>query len=672
MKYKLPYRQIHLDFHTSELVEDIGLDFDGEKFAKTLLDAHVNSITCFARCHHGMIYYDTKINKERVHPNLKEKRLLEKQIEACHKHGIKVPVYTTVQWDHYTAKKHPEWLVRKPDGSIEGDYFNKAGFYQRICVNTPYIDFLNAHVKEMVEYLDLDGVFLDIVSEMDCSCTYCMESMLEKNMDPLVEEDRRKHYVQVMNDFKKNMSSLIWSIKPDILVFFNSGHVSYKDKLPSRDTYSHYEIESLPSGGWGYKHFPVTCRYVRNLGKDFLAHTGKFHTSWGDFHSFKNVEALEYEVFRMLALNSKCLIGDQLNPDAKLCENVYDLVGKVYSQVEAKEPWCQNAKALAEIGVFIPTDEKVRVSSSQSAIESLLDQLAYQFDFIDKEMDFGKYKLLIIPERISIDEKMKDKLNTYLSKGGKVISVFDSIFDGLSVKVVKETKDDYGNPVKGVFAPHNDFADYLIPTELIGKNLYKTEYVMYAKGVEVVAIDGGKALVKAYDPVFNRSYKHFSSHLHGPSSKKESYDGVVLNKDKNAIYFAHPIFEIYNKKGTKWIKEFLADAINYLLPDKLVSHDGPSTVFCALNEQVELNRMVLHLLHYIPERRSTDFDTIEDVIPLYSLNFVLNHDPSLKIKSVKLVPENIDVKFEVKKEGQISFTLDKLHGHSLLSIEYEK
>lgn len=667
MKDRLRFRQIHLDFHTSELIEDIAGGFDPEEFALTLKNAHVNSVTCFARCHHGMIYYDSKVNKERIHPYLKEKDLIKKQIEACHKYDIKVPVYTTVQWDYYTAIRHPEWLVRKPDGTCEGEYFNVDGFYQRICVNTPYIDFLNKHVEEMVTELDCDGVFFDIVGEMDCSCTYCLKSMAEKGLDPLVEKDRLAHYREVLNDFKTNMSKLVWSIKPGILVFFNSGHISHKDKIPSKDTYSHYEVESLPSGGWGYSHFPVTCRYTRNLGKDYLAHTGKFHTSWGDFHSFKNVEALEYEIFRMLALNSKCLIGDQLEPDGVLSKPVYDLIGKVYSSVEQKEPWCENADHVVEIGVLIPTDESVKVSSSQAAIESILDQLSYQFDFIDQEMDFEKYKLIILPERVGIDTDLQSKLNKYLNNKGKIIAIYDSIFDGLSVKVINETLDDYKEPVKGRFIARNGYADYIIPNDKIGKSLYNTEYVMYAKGIETIA-DGGKCLVKAYAPVFNRSYKHFSSHLQSPSSHKEAYDAVILNKKGNAIYFSHPIFEIYNKKGAKWMKVILNDAIEMLLKDKLVSHDGPSTVFAAMNKQEEHNRYVLHVLHYIPERRCSSFDLIEDVIPLYKLKFTLNLPK--EVKSITVVPEGKPVKFS-KKGKKTIFTLDKLLGHSMLSIEYE-
>ena len=42
--------------------------------------------------------------------------MLKKQIEACHRHNIKVPVYTTVQWDEQIAKEGlsamEDWMKR--------------------------------------------------------------------------------------------------------------------------------------------------------------------------------------------------------------------------------------------------------------------------------------------------------------------------------------------------------------------------------------------------------------------------------------------------------------------------------------------------------------------------------------------------------------------------------
>src|ERR1700682_2301104 len=66
---ELPFRQVHLDFHTSELIPDVAADWDTGDFVRTLMAARVNSINVFAKCHHGYAYYDTLIGIR--HPSLK-------------------------------------------------------------------------------------------------------------------------------------------------------------------------------------------------------------------------------------------------------------------------------------------------------------------------------------------------------------------------------------------------------------------------------------------------------------------------------------------------------------------------------------------------------------------------------------------------------------------------
>ncbi|MFI3214728.1 MAG: hypothetical protein R3Y24_15545 [Eubacteriales bacterium] len=66
----LPYREIHLDFHTPPVIGDVGTEFCPEEFVKILKDAHVNGINVFAKCHHGMSYYDTKLGIK--HPSCKQ------------------------------------------------------------------------------------------------------------------------------------------------------------------------------------------------------------------------------------------------------------------------------------------------------------------------------------------------------------------------------------------------------------------------------------------------------------------------------------------------------------------------------------------------------------------------------------------------------------------------
>ena len=148
---ELRFRQIHLDFHTSPDIEEIGAEFDPDEFASTLAKAHVNSVTCFARGHHGYIYYDSRKNPERVHPHLVNKNLLAEQIEACHKRGIRVPIYTTIQWDAYTADHHRDWLAIDEEGKEYGTPPLAPGFYRVLDVFHPGCrQFLKDHLQDIL------------------------------------------------------------------------------------------------------------------------------------------------------------------------------------------------------------------------------------------------------------------------------------------------------------------------------------------------------------------------------------------------------------------------------------------------------------------------------------------------------------------------------------------
>jgi hypothetical protein len=137
-KLNLPFRQIHLDFHTGPAIPDVGRDFDARAFARTMRQAHVNSVTVFAKCHHGHLYYATK--RPERHPGLATSLdLLRGQVDALHAEGIRAPIYISVQCDEYAADTHPEWTARRPDSSMvawRGDgktWFNPGWQIPRSC-----------------------------------------------------------------------------------------------------------------------------------------------------------------------------------------------------------------------------------------------------------------------------------------------------------------------------------------------------------------------------------------------------------------------------------------------------------------------------------------------------------------------------------------------------------
>ena len=141
--------------------------------------------------------------------------------------------------------------------------------------------------------------------------------------------DLYKKYYETTNNAAK-------AIKPDIKVFHNGGHIpAGRRDIAYANT--HLELESLPTGGWGYDHFPKSAKYSQHLGLNYLGMTGKFHFSWGEFGGYKHPNALIYETALSIAMGAKCSIGDQLSPDGKMDMRTYEIIGQAYSEVAKKE-----------------------------------------------------------------------------------------------------------------------------------------------------------------------------------------------------------------------------------------------------------------------------------------------------------------------------------------------
>jgi len=214
-----------------------------------------------------------------------------------------VPIYTSIQWDYYTAVRHPEWLVLDEKGNPTGTPALEAGFSRNLCVNTPYRQFLDAHVQEIFEAVPVDGLFFDhrlaprvhvpLLSGVDAQGRF--------------GSGRRRPPQGIRTSADQRLQAVHDGLRPQARqgcsIFFNAGHIGPRHRAVAQ-AYTHWNLNLCPAG-LGYLDFPLKQRYVRTLGMEALGMTGKFHTSWGDFHSLKNPAALEYECFLMLALGGQ-------------------------------------------------------------------------------------------------------------------------------------------------------------------------------------------------------------------------------------------------------------------------------------------------------------------------------------------------------------------------------
>jgi hypothetical protein len=113
-------------------------------------------------------------------------------------------------------------------------------------------------------------------------------------------------------------------------------------------------------------------------------------------------------------------------------------------------------------------------------------------------------------------------------------------------------------------------------------------------------------------------------------------------------------------------KLLVLNALARLLPRPLVRTDAPTTAHVTLTRQPARRRHMVHVLHYIPERRGTQFDTVEDVIPLHgvSLGLRCGSPPS----KVYLAPQGDSLVCAVR-DGYAHVTIPVVEGHQMVVFE---
>lgn len=590
----LRYRQIHLDFHTSEHIPGIGSAFDPEDFVATLRAAHVNSITIFAKCHHGWSYYPTKVGAP--HPNLARPDLMGDMVKALAAADIEAPIYISVQWDERNARIHPEWRARSATRNRFDPDQLTAGWHT-LCLNHPaYRAELLGQAREVARNYETPGIFFDIVLTPDCVCAECLATMAEHGLDPENPADRLKNDEWVNERFRAETSAALRAEFPGLRVFYNCGHI-HKQGPQRFSTYSHLELESLPTGGWGYDHFPSSARYAATLGLDMVAHTGKFHTSWGEFGGFKHPDALEFEAAQMVALGVKCLVGDQLHPDGSINPDTYASIGPAYARIEKLEPYLEGARQVSDVAIltaeyFHPVGARNNLSDDGAA--QMLQELKLPFDVIDPATPFEHYKLIILPDEIPVDAGLAARLQAYTDQGGKLILTGKS---GLNPDGSFAVDAGIRSAGQVAFEP-----SYVRAARGLDTGLTASPFVMYGVG-EAITAEGAEVLAEIGPSYFNRSYKHFSSHQHAPDDPAAASLGAAVTLNGGIGYIAYPIFSMYHAMGQPLYKYLVRGLLDRLLPSRAIVTDLPSSGRATLTRQAAQQRHILHLLYGAPQIR---------------------------------------------------------------------
>ena len=660
------FRQIHLDFHTSEHIPDVGVEFNANAFGNMLDEARVNWITLFAKCHHGLSYYPTRAGT--VHPSLKFD-LLGEQIEACRKRDIVTPAYISVRVDERHAKTHPEWIGHLKDNKYWkwGETLT-PGWYNH-CLNNPaYVDELEAQAVEVLKWYDVEGLFFDMCYCPDpgCYCPRCYDSMKRRGLDFASDEDHRRHEFLITREYTRRLARAIRKVKKNATIFFNGRmRPGIGQEL---DVFTHLEIEALPTGGWGYAFFPIHARYGRTLPRPLQGMTARFHKSWADFGGVKTADQLLFEAGTILSAGAVMNVGDQCHPRGILDKGAYEVIGTAFKHVEACEPWCVGAKAAAEIGVMMLPGEPEKdgkaigaghMAGLQESVDGagrMLLELKHQFNLIYPETDLTDYKVVILPDRGVVDARLEKALKAFLADGGAVIashqaSLQDGGFrcPGLPVRYVG------GNPSKPC---------YLELGKELGHGWPSSKFVFYEASTFVKPATGAVSLGRLVSSYFNRTYDRFCSHNQTPYDKATGYPVAVVKG--RVAYIAAEVFKAYQEHAYSLYKSVVARVLKQVFPQPLVKAHSPSAMEISVNRQTNPKRLVAHLVNFQPQRRHINVEWIEELYPVRDIALAVR--TGKQPTSVTLEPSGPPLPFTMA-DGYCHFVIPEVKAHAMVALE---
>lgn len=665
--HALRFRQVHLDFHTSGDIPGVGSRFSKRQFQDALKRGHVNSITVFSKCHHGWSYHATKVGRR--HPHLSFD-LLARQIDACREIDVRCPIYLSAGVDELMAMDHPDWVVKNRDGTTYDPL--AIVWFKLMRFNSPYLDYLCEQIVEVVRrWPDNDGIFLDIIMARSDYSEGALREMRRAGLNPEREADVAAYGQEVLTRYYERTAAAARSVNPDTPVFHNGGHVPIGSRFNAYN--SHLELESLPTGGWGYDHFALSARYAVTTGKDYLGMTGKFHTTWGEFGGFKRPAALRYECGAMLAYGAKCSIGDQLHPDAAMNRDTYQLIGDAYAEVASKEPWCDHVRPVASIALVsaehpqAPARPSPTASPADEGVSRMLLELHLPFVVLDEHAAWDGFDLVVLPDHSPMTPARLRRIRRHLARGGRIIAAGSALLD--------EAQTDFAIDAGARFLGRSACdPDYLVATALTPEVAVRSPIVIHGGAYEIKPVRGARILAERRVPYFNRTWEHFCSHQHAPDAPAPATPAAILTG--RVAYFAHDIFTRYRAYGQPLYRDFVAAAMRHLLAGRwpaetTLPSDGRFNVF----EQPGQRRYVAHLL-YAPKSlrgavdkrgRNLNVEIIEDLVPLDTVRVRVRLPRA--IRTARLVPQAVTLPF-TQRDGLVEFTVPRFECHQMVELAY--
>ena len=437
------------DYSLEEWLKGVGDEFDAAQFAKDLKDSNVDYLIFYDKWIDGFVWHDTETTEYKS-----ERDFVKEVADACHDEDLKLMLYFNCFSDG-----NPEfeaWQARDVfDNPILYDKARQFGY--GTVHNQKFRQLINEQVKEMLtQYGTIDGLWLDIYHERPSTnnpeIREAFKKRFGKTMDQGTSDELWELQYAAEWDYTKELKGIINKYQKECVTTYN-GAMSQGISVP-------LALNPKPVGMdyWGWETHT-------SLRTDF--HSWRVHFSPKALELGSKIDELWTPSMEEepLKLDRNSINEVVMETAFALCRggNIWLAItpghsGKYGESLDAVKvtgdwykkvkPYLEKSKPFSDVAVVMGTpsvDGKGFPRNNEFWDAFKLDQrdMSYEVisicedletagmfptvlyahaDYTNWPEDLSKFKALILPERVILDDTHAQVLREYVNKGGKLIS----------------------------------------------------------------------------------------------------------------------------------------------------------------------------------------------------------------------------------------------------------
>ncbi len=635
---------LHYDLHANMGDTELGRLTTYEHIKTELQKVKPDFVQYDCKGHPGVTGYPTKIGTPSpgiVNDALKVWR------EVTRDMGIPLSVHYSGIWDEAVLRQHPEWARTNADGTKSK---------QHVCAFSAYTkEFMIPQLLEVIDNYDVDGFWIDGENWASHPCygEECKQQFTKETGIPDIPTKPDQPHWREWADFHRRLfekhvemvAKAVKERKPSCLVCSNW---MYSVRQPDAITVPVDYLSGDFTPSFGCERACAEARFLDSRGLPWDLMAWSFLRTGNQGWTMKTPVHLCQEVSEVLANGGAVFIYNQPQRNGYLVGWHQDIFAEVARFCRARQEYSQHTVAVPQVAVlhsqshyYAHNRSLYDMAGVNNAMEGALHAIlecGYPVEILNETTlmeNIGNYPLVVIPEQTNLPEELKNKLDTYVRSGGRLL------LSG------KNTAEDFSE-MAGVKAAGDP------------------------RGQSYLPADGGVVTVGGeWQPVALTTAMELKPLYAGqnPHTDKAGTPAVTHNQVGSGMVAAihGPVFDCYWESHYPRIRSFVADTIQNLECNGLSHTDGSPCIEMSLRRKE--NRL---LAHFVNRGASPSLEphrhVVENVPPTGP--FTVQIPCQAKPERVYLAPEPTGLAWSWSG-NTLTATIRSLNIHNVLVLEFE-